>query len=657
MPGDIKENIKAIIDALNATGDKLKELPGAKQFSDIAHGLSQFSKIDWNIFGKGAAEGLKNFADSIKADPFKNILTSFKGLGASGKDIQALGVLGSSLNRFANIDWNAISFGFNQLSRIDKIIKSAVPSLKAFTKAVKDLDEHSDNFNAFNVLSESLKTFGEIGWAQVTFGFNQLSHIDKTIKSAIPGLKAFTKAVKDLDEHSSNFNAFNVLSESLKTFADIDWNNVSFGFNELSHIGQTIKSAIPGLKAFTKAVKDLNQNSNNFNAFNLLSESLKTFSDINWARVTLGFTMMSVLPWLIKKSAKGFDEAGKALNGLQSYAKGFEAFNTLSMAFKSFGEISWGAVTLGLVVLRIISPLFTGFGKAVQSLGNAIGTKTAQNTIESFHKFVSALVEFGNVKWGSIIFGVAMMKIFGGAFKTMSELAGPLDKGVQVLQRAASGAGRAIGQFVTAIGQAAANPLFWVGIAGLAALGLTLMTFGKAAEWAGKGVMYLAKGFKMMVESAVEGVSQLIKLADESDGLFKAAAGIAAISAALVAFSYASVASGIGGAIGGLIGKVTGTSPIDQILKLAEAGDKLEKTANALERINAAIRDMPSKSGTELSVANEEAASLSSQRGVATVTAGGKNISAPVSNKVSTTVVNNHWMPDRSMALILAPAI
>jgi hypothetical protein len=34
-----------------------------------------------------------------------------------------------------------------------------------------------------------------------------------------------------------------------------------------------------------------------------------------------------------------------------------------------------------------------------------------------------------------------------------------------------------------------------------------------------------------------------------------------------------------------------------------------------------------------------------------------KTVVSPISNKVSSVIVNNNWMPDRSTALILAPAI
>jgi len=177
---------------------------------------------------------------------------------------------------------------------------------------------------------------------------------------------------------------------------------------------------------------------------------------------------------------------------------------------------------------------------------------------------------------------------------------------------------------------------------------------------AGAGVLLIAIAFERFIKAAFEGLEKLIELADRADDMFKAAKGIAAIAAALAAFGLASAASGIGGAVGGILGKITGSSPIDQILKLAEASEKLDKTATALERINAAMKGMPSKSGIDLNAQGTENAELASQRGIAgagSTNAAIKTGPKSVSNKISSVVVNNNYMPDRSTALVLAPAM
>jgi hypothetical protein len=104
--------------------------------------------------------------------------------------------------------------------------------------------------------------------------------------------------------------------------------------------------------------------------------------------------------------------------------------------------------------------------------------------------------------------------------------------------------------------------------------------------------------------------------------------------------------------------------------------DALNVTATSLERINAAmtnmpssaemdlsakgITNMPSSAGMDLSSKGIQSAELASRRNVASTGGVGaiiKTGAKSISNQVSSVVVNTGWMPDRSSALILAPAM
>jgi len=592
-------DIAALIADLKAASGELKGIEGVEAFKGIADTLANFARINWRTFASDASEGLQRFA---------------------------------------------------KLGGTDGALSKAAGAITGLGKASKG------NTSALIELSKGLSEFAQIEWAYLEDGLVQLTALKDAFKSAAPSIKQFAASVKGLKKSEEDFKSFNALSEALSSFANVKWEVVTDGFKQLASLSKSFKDAAKGIKEFAASVKGLKKSEEDFRSFSTLSEALSSFANIDWANVTKGMLMMSVLPKLIRMAASGFAAAGQAVEGLGKHKESFQALNTLITALKNFSEIKWKDVFYGLIALRMMSGLFGGFGKAVDALGQAIGSKKSKATIESFSMFVSALSEFGQISWGKVLFGLGIMKLFGGMLKSFSAMAGPLNATVKMLKTFARGLGMA----VTELGAAATNPIFWIGMAALASFGFVLLEFGAACALAGAGVLMLAFGFDRLLKSAFEGIGKLVELADNAPALFKAAAGITAISAALVAFGVAAAASGIGSAIGGVLGKITGSSPIDQILKLAEASDKLDKTATALERINRAMGGMPSSSGVDLSAGGAQGADLASQRGVAG--AGGvgaviKTGAKAISNKVSSVVVNNSFMPDRSTALVLAPAM
>jgi len=627
-------------------------------FGLLSEALTTFAQINW----AGVKTGLKAlniFSYSINSlyDALFSLRLSIDDLAQSKDDFEALETLSSALQVFSEVAWASVAIGLKQLAMLDTLFINAASGIKAFSKSIEDLYTSSKDFNAFSLLSQALKQFSDIDWAGVSIGMEKMTSLEDVFKAAQSSFAAFREAVKDLADSSKDFGAFTELSQALENFSIIEWVDVRYGMEQIKDLSTTFGQAKVGFEAFAAAIGDLYAAEKDFAAFNSLSHSLKTFSEISWSKVTLGFAMMAILPKLIRLAANGFKAAGEAVEGLARYKESFESLESLLSALKGFSEIKWKDVFYGLITLRLMSPLFSAFGVAINKLGEAIGSRKSRQTIEAFSTFVTGLQTFGQISWGKVLFGLAIMKMFGGAFKVFAAMSGALDTSIGMLKKFSRGLGEAI----TELGVIAADPFFLFGMLALAGIGLILIEFGYAAKLAGEGVMLLAEAFELMAESVVKAVSQLIDLAESGPGLLKAAAGIAAISAAMVVFATASSAAGLVGAVGGVLGKITGSSPIDQILKLADASDKLDKTATALERINAAIQNMPSTAGVDLAVNSAQSAQLASQKAMLTSGgAGGGGASASVknvSNKVSTTIVNNSFMPDRSTALVLAPAM
>lgn len=111
--------------------------------------------------------------------------------------------------------------------------------------------------------------------------------------------------------------------------------------------------------------------------------------------------------------------------------------------------------------------------------------------------------------------------------------------------------------------------------AGITALGLSLIVAGEGIKTIGNGFDKLANGMKKLAE---------IKGKD----LVAVAAGITGISAAMVAFAFSGVAAGIANLVTSFL-SIGRDSPVDQLLKLGQAGDGIQKAADGMNALAAAM--------------------------------------------------------------------
>ena len=599
----------------------------------------------------------------------------------------------------------------NEAKSLDDILKV----LEANKATLKD----KDTTKSFSSLADSLYNFARIDWK--SFGgedakkglaaFGGLGDVFNEAAKSITGLGKGAK---------NNASALIELSKGLSTFAEIEWENVAIGLKSIEALSGAFAGAKDGIDAFRKAIIGLAESESDFYAFQSLADALKSFSEISWSSVAKGLIVMGSISKLIKFAGAGFKAAGEAVKGLAEHKNSFDALTALSKAFKTFSEIKWKDVVYGIFGLRIAAMAFPLMGTALKKLEAAIGGRESKKTIASFAEFANALDTFSKISWGKVIFGIVTMKIFGGAFSTIAAQSKVMMSGAKTFSKVAATLGGAIGDFFRAIpfGQVAKGLLLLAGLAidlgllagafilfskvswkdvmagigaiaaftlvaaglgaaaefivpgllVLAGLGAALLVFGASLMVVGKGLQFLADGIKSIGDTIPNLADSFTQMAQISGGLVKTAGALAILSAAIVAFSAATAAGGLVGAVGGAVSGVLNflsgaksTNPIDQIARLASMGDALNITATALERINAAIAGMPSSSGIQLATGSATGADLASQRAMASTGAsGGINATAKsisTTNKVSSVIVNNNWMPDRSTALVLAPAI
>ena len=427
--------------------------------------------------------------------------------------------------------------------------------------------------------------------------------------------------------------------------------------------------------------------------------------------------LTKIMPGLVPSAQSGFRQMASAASplGNKRSQAGIEGLKKLSEAFTSFSSVKWASVLVGLGIMKMFGSSLKGVVSGVMSM-RQLSNKKPRETIEAFSQFSSAIETFGNTKWGSVLVGLGIMKMFGPAFASF----GALSQKIGDASKTFSEAGSSIGQIVTgffktltgakkdiligsvligaiALGIAALAGSFmllglvkWdavflgavalgvfaagavilgslmesglleLGIIAIGALGIALVPFGIAALMAGEGVKLLGEGMALMADAVIKAVEPLLKLAMIAPLLYVAAGGIAAVSVAMASFALGQTGSAIAGFFSNLLG---GKGPIDQLKALADMGPGLEKTANAMDRINGGLRGKPSTAGADLNKINSERGELSVARaGVESGPDGSGAIdlsSNPkaITNNVSSMIVNNGWTPDRSTALVLAPAM
>jgi hypothetical protein len=428
------------------------------------------------------------------------------------------------------------------------------------------------------------------------------------------------------------------------------------------------------------------------------------------------------MPFSEKDKKEFLEEIIAQLKEVQSKAEGkYGEMQSLLYVFGTFSQIKWKDVFFGLAGIKIVTNYLPVMSKAMVKMLEPLEGKDFKESMKGMYTFINALSKFGEIKWGRIMFGLTILGLLSAGMGIFALIGPVMIAGAVLFGEFAKLMGKAIGAFFKALpfgaivkgllllaGLAVSLALLagsfiifskvswkdvFIGLGAIAAfsalaailglaiefiapglivlagLGAALIVLGLGFMAVGKGLKFMAEGIKEIGDTLPEMADTFERMAGMSLGLLKTAAALAVLSAAIVAFSVATAAGNIGGAVAGAISGVinwaTGsksTSPIDQLARLASMSDALHETADAIERINAAIKAMPSKAGADLSMLSTTGAELTSQRGVAAAGGyasggGGKNISAPVSNKISSVVVNNSFMPDRSTALVLAPVI
>ena len=291
---------------------------------------------------------------------------------------------------------------------------------------------------------------------------------------------------------------------------------------------------------------------------------------------------------------------GKALKGLKDFGVGIVlvagALWVASKAFASFAEVEWGDIGKGLVVLGGFVAMAYLLGKTSGDMKKAaIGLALLSGALWLAGK---ALNSFADIDWetmgkgaaaitglgiagivlgknaGNMLLGALGLAAMGGALWVVTEaLKGMADIGWETMGKAAV-AITGLGLASLLLGPAA--PLMIAAGAGLAVMGAGLWVVGEALQAIGKGF-----------EDLTSGIERIGKI--DGGNLLTVAAGLLAVSGAMVAFGGAQALAGLGNLVGKLL-SFGSDSPMEQLAKIANYGEGIGKAGSGMKDLGEGMK-------------------------------------------------------------------
>jgi hypothetical protein len=217
-------------------------------------------------------------------------------------------------------------------------------------------------------------------------------------------------------------------------------------------------------------------------------------------------------------------------------------------------------------LLRGIGAGLKSLGGGLAGLGKGVGSGI-QGLLTGIARGVMA---FGSPK---VLLGAAAMTVLGGAVWVM----GKALQEFQDLEWETIGKGllavAGLG-IIGAIAGAAAAPIA-LGAGALGLLGAALWVIGKAMQAVGEGF-----------DAMTSGLERLANL--DGSNLLTVAAGVGALGLAMAAFGAGQAVAGLGQLVGNLL-TIGQDSPVEQLIKIGDRGEGIQKAAAGMEKLGSAM--------------------------------------------------------------------
>lgn len=255
----------------------------------------------------------------------------------------------------------------------------------------------------------------------------------------------------------------------------------------------------------------------------------------------LGAGAGSGIKGFLKGIADGIASFGRntVLRGAAAMTLLSGALFVMSKALIEFAKVEWESVSKGLVALS----------------GLALITKLLANSSTSMIKGAAAMVILSGAVW---VIGKALREFASLDWVTLGK-AGAAIGGL------ALGAA-AVGAFAIPIG---------LGAAAIAALGVSMMAFGTGLNMVTEPLDSFAAGMERLAALDVGNLTML-------------GGALLALSAGMVAFGSTQALSGLGNLVSNFL-TVGKDNPVEQLIKIGQNGEGVQKAADGLDRVSQAM--------------------------------------------------------------------
>ena len=390
-------------------------------------------------------------------------------------------------------------------------------------------------------------------------------------------------------------------------------------------IGDFLKAivAMTGLVAFAKYVAGMKKNIlEGSKAMLILAGSLLVaalgltlFSKVNWSAIAVAAVSMLGLVGLATLVSKMESDVR---NGAFTIMLLSASLLAAALGLVLFSFVDWSSIFKAGLVLVGLAGLAVAIAKiAPEAL---IGAVTIGILSASLLVSALALMLFAAVDWESIAKAGVALITFAALAAGVGLVAGPIILGSIAI--AALGASLLVASVgLLAFGMvdwakvnagisslmllslamipiALLLPVFLSAAVGLTALGAGLIVFGAGAIVAGAGIKLLGSGF----DKFADGMEKLgkIKAAD----LLATAGAIGVLGVAMAAFAAGNVVAGIGNLVTNLL-SIGQDSPVEQLLKIGNAGEGIQKAADGMNALADAMARFGDISIDSLKALNE----------------------------------------------------
>jgi len=304
-----------------------------------------------------------------------------------------------------------------------------ISSVKGIAENIKELGSRDTSAAAENLyrIAKGLSSFSDIDSKKITKNVKEISKVPDLFKNLNNALKTGALDEKFAKSSIAFGKSLEYVSKGLKTFSEVSISKLAENIKDISKVKGIVSTLT---ESFAGDVpKDFYTNSYQFgNSVTNIADGLKSFSELSISKLVKNVEDLKLLPNLMDDLVGGFSV--KVSKTFANSAENFgNSFKNISEALKSFSELSMGKLLKNLIAIRLIGP-------ALKFLNSIPKIKNLSSIGESFKPLTdisAGLVAFSQLKFGSLIKNLLLLKVFG---KTLSFLSS-FSKNTSSLKRAA----------------------------------------------------------------------------------------------------------------------------------------------------------------------------------------------------------------------------